>query len=219
MTAKTLLLAGLVCVAGISSAVAQSTVFSVNAVGFVNVTLPPGFTMVSNPLNGTANTISGLIPAPPVGSAVFKFDSTTQSFKRMDYVGIWIVQGGGAELTLNPGEGVFFKNAATTNIVVTFVGTVPSGNLTNSIPSAFSMLSSQVPQAGLLQTDLGFPTVTGDSIFLWNTTTQSYDRFDYAGVWIKSGGGIQEPSVQVGQAFFARKNTPVNWTRNFSISQ
>ena len=71
MRTKTLLLSAAVLAAGLAASTAQS-VFSVNAVGYVNKTLAPGYNLIANPLNGTNNLLSTIIPTAPDGSAVIK---------------------------------------------------------------------------------------------------------------------------------------------------
>ena len=72
MKTKTLLLAAALAATGAVSGVAQ-TVYSVNAVGFVNLVIPPGFSINSNPLNAADNSVAALFPSVPVGSAIYKF--------------------------------------------------------------------------------------------------------------------------------------------------
>jgi hypothetical protein len=55
-------------------------------------------------------------------------------------------------MTVVPGEGVFVKNPTQTNIVITFVGEVMTGALSNNITAGFQILSSQVPQASWIPT-------------------------------------------------------------------
>ena len=59
MKTKALILAGLVSLAGVVASQAQ-TVYSVNAVGYVNLSLQPGFAMICNPLQGADNKVSTL---------------------------------------------------------------------------------------------------------------------------------------------------------------
>jgi len=216
MKTKTFLLAGLVCAASALASVAQ-TVYSVNAVGFVNTVLPSGFSMISNPLNGATNTITALFQGAPVpnGSKVYKFNPGTGGFAANSFLfGNW----SDTTMTLLPGEGVFFKNngVAFTN---TFVGNVPAGALTNAIPSGFSIVSSQVPQQGLVDTDLLFPAANGDALFFFNNGTGNYDRYGFLfGSWAGPGGSTTAPLVAVGQAFWVKKSVAVNWVRTFSIA-
>jgi len=211
MKTKTLILAALIGAASVASSVAQS-VYSANAVGYVTLTIPPGFSMIANPLNGSSTTIPGLISSAPIGTQVYKFDATSQGYTSVSYLGFWNPPSAANAMTLVPGEGVFIKNPATTNFTITFVGSVPSGNLVNSIPAGYSIVSSQVPQSGLLQTDLSYPVSLADKVYLYDSVN-GYSVRTYIGFW--NGG---EPQVSVGQAFFSFKTSAANWNRNFSVS-
>jgi hypothetical protein len=208
MKGKSLLVAGLVLGAGAASSFAQ-TVYSVNAVGFVNRTLAPGFNLISNPLNAPTNTLTALFPsgAVPNGTSVFQFDGA-------NFVGSSFLFGNWSlNLTNVPGGGFFIKNPAATNITVTFVGNVQQGTLTTPLPAGFWITSSQVPQKGLVTTDLLLPVANGDSVFRFTNNAYVGSSFLF-GNW--SGG---EPELDVGEAFFVKKSAPVNWVRTFSVSQ
>jgi len=79
MRTKTLLLTAAVLAAGLGASMAQS-VFSVNAVGYVNVPLLHGYNLISNPLNGTNNLISTVIPSAPDSSILYHFNSASQTY-------------------------------------------------------------------------------------------------------------------------------------------
>ena len=130
MKTKALLAAGLLIAASTASSFAQ-TVYSVNAVGFVNVTCPPGFSIIANPLSATVNTVQALMPTSlPFLSSVFKFNPAGGGFTSSVYLGSgnWTANA----MTLVPGEGFFFKNPSASPITLTFVGNVQEGTLTTS---------------------------------------------------------------------------------------
>jgi len=211
MKAKSLLLAGAVTIASAVGAMAQGTVFSVNAVGFVNKTFPAGkFTLAANPLVASDNSVQTLLASAPAGTQVFKFNPTSGSFETASLGVFGWVNG---TLSLLPGEGFFVKNGGGSDFTVTFVGNVNQGSLTNSLVAGFNLVSSQVPQAGLVSTDLQMPTSNGDQVFRFNSdtgyTTHSLGIFGWVG---------GEPSVEVGEGFFVRKNASANWTRSFSVN-
>src|SRR6185436_15010143 len=143
MKTKTLILAGLICAASVASSMAQS-VFSANAVGYITLTVPPGFSMIANQLNGTATTVPQLITGVPTGTQVFKFDTGTQSYVGALYAGAgpgWQPSAAANAMTLLPGEGIFIKNSTASSFTLTFVGSVPAGTLQNVIPAGFAMVS------------------------------------------------------------------------------
>jgi len=210
MRTKTLILAAAIATAGLATSMAQTTVYSVNTVGYVNLTIPSNFSIVANPLIGSTNTIPALFPSAPQGTIVYKFVNQAYVLNTLRPGALgWSDK----TMTLVPGEGVFVFNpgAAYTN---TFVGEVASGALTNAIPAGFSIISSQVPQAGKLTTDLGYVTGSGSqSVYLFDSVAQSYTIKSTlpSGAWI---GG--EPTINVGQGFFINVPTARNWTRTFT---
>jgi hypothetical protein len=224
MRTKTLLLTAALCAAGIATSQAQSPVYSVNAVGYVNTSLVAGYNLISNPLNNTAtdgNLIKTLFGNLPDGTQVYLFNGTGFDIGTVDSLSGGLT--GPATLlnhALMPGEGVFVRiNAAQT---ITFVGEVMAGSLSNPVPAGFSVRSSQVPQAGKVVDDLKFPVVEGDQIYIYNTTSGKYDIYtsdSLATTGWDGPGAAPNPSVDVGQAFFVHTVAAKNWTRSFSISQ
>jgi hypothetical protein len=184
-------------------------VFSVNAVGFVNVTVPPKFSMIANPLNAATNTIPALFAGVPDGTTIYKFDGTSYSVNTLD-LGEW----GNPAQTLVPGEGAFILNPGTTPFTVTFVGEVMQGSLSNPLPAGFSIKSSQVPQSAALDTVLQFPAADGDTVYQFSNAQNSYviHTLDL-GEW---SGGVPVPAV--GESFFVKKLAAGNWTRTFSVN-
>jgi hypothetical protein len=186
----------------------------VNAVGYVNVTLAADkFTMIANPLDnkGTGgNTISNLFQNVPEGTTIYKFDNASGSYSINTFeFGEW-ANGGD---TLAPGDGAFIKTPAGSDVTVTFVGEVMQGALSNPIPAGFSIKSSQVPQSGQLDTDLGFPAAEGDIIYLFDPAAGTYSIHAYEfGEWSIA------PVPAVGEAFFVSKTAAASWTRTFDIN-
>lgn len=208
MRTKTLLFTAAVIASGFTAATAQS-VYSVNAVGYVNLNIGVGFTMIANPLNTTNNTIGSLMPTIPDFSTLYKWNEGAQGFDIATYFfGSW----DNPSLGFAPGEGAFLQ--VDTAFTLTFVGEVMQGNLTNAIPANFSMKSSKVPQTGLIGTDLGLTVGDFDTLYKWVPANQGYDIFTYFfGSWSPS-----EPAIGVGEAFFLQTGAPLSWTRTFSVN-
>jgi len=190
---------------------AAQTVYSVNAVGFVNVVIPAGpnsFTIISNPLNAADNSVAALFPSAPLGATIYTFNGSSFVPNARGFTG-WA----NPSQTLVPGQGFFFKNPTATAITNTFVGEVPQGTLTTTLAAGFQLVSSQVPQSGLVTTDLGMPATLGEAVYRFvNGSYQTFSR-SFAG-WSPS-----EPSVQVGEGFFLKKNaSPAPWVRTFSVN-
>jgi len=214
MRTKTLLLTAALAAAGIASSMAQA-VYSVNAVGYVNTVLKPGFNLVSNPLTAADNKISTLFGTSlPNNSRVYKFNGTTYDIATYSTLLGWT--GPGAALTVTPGEGVFVQNGGAADVTVTFVGEVPQGPASNTtIPAGFSIRSSAVPQAGTA-TDLAFPAANNDRIYKWSNSPAGYTTYNFSTLL---GWTPTVPSVGVGEAFFVRMGAQTAWNRNFSVNQ
>lgn len=209
MRTKTLLLTAAVTAAGIATSSAQ--VFSVNAVGYVNVTVPAkAFQLIANPLNAENNSLASLMPSVPDGTTIYKYDPATGYSVNSFNFGEWT----DPAQTLVPGEGAFILNADAAPMTVTFVGEVKQGDLSHSIPKGFSIQSSEVPQSGKLETDLKFPTADGDAVYTFNPASGQYTVYNNLfGSWDPA-----EPVIDVGQSFFVNKVADATWSRSFSVN-
>jgi len=221
MKLKALLVAGAVCLASaVNSSAAE--VFSANTVGFVNVNVPTGFSMIANPVIAADNSLNALLGNVPIGTQIFKFSRQNASYEIFEYSqnpftgnAAWSPNG---DAVLLPGEGAFISNPDA-DYTITFTGEVALGPSSNStIGVGFSIVSSVVPQSGKLQENLSFPAEVGDQVFLFNAGTQSYQVFEYSqnpftgnAAWSPS-----EPEVRVAESFFVNKvSDNVAWNRDF----
>jgi hypothetical protein len=130
----------------------------------------------------------------------------------------WTGPGGpGNVFALNPGEGVFLNLPAATTYVKTYVGEVVL-NSTNPVPNGFSMRSSVIPQAGLVQTDLLYPAGTFDRVYKFVGGAYVQYVNDPDDGWTGPGGPGQQPSLAVAEgAFFSNPSPLKNWIRNFNV--
>jgi hypothetical protein len=228
MRTKALLLAAAFAAAGVSTSVAQ--VYSVNAVGYVNVTLNPGFNMVSNPLDAGAgnNTVSKLFSnitgGVPAQLKVYTWDETAGTYNvAATYVSVALgfQPSTSANFVLAPGRGAFVQVPATVTapITLTVVGEVPQGNLSNPLPIGFSIKASQVPQAAKPE-DLGLVGAPQDKIYRYDSVAGTYR---VANTFVNTTLGWQPATgvIAVGEAFFyqrAAANGAGTWTRTFSVN-
>jgi hypothetical protein len=223
MRTKTLLLTAAAIAAGVFSSQAQTAVFSQNAVGYVNVTVRPGYNLIANPLNGTNNLLSTVIPTAPDGSTVFKWNNGAQQFAQADTFlgGAWLDSGFNPSTTVvNPGEGIFFQNNSGANATITFVGEVPQGNLTNNILANFGFYSSIVPQSAGLST-IGFPGVDGMTYNAWDVVNQQYAQAltFLGGQWLDGSFNPADPTPAVAEGFLiSNPGSAVAWARTFSVN-
>jgi hypothetical protein len=189
----------------------MAQVYSVNAVGYINVDLCAGYSIIANQLDAGAgnNTVGKLLVGVPDGTVVNKFNSATGTYGVNTFeFGDWTNP---AE-TLAPGEAAFIK--VPTAAKVTFVGEVPQGTLTIPLVAGFQMVASKVPQTGALDTVLGFPVVDDDVVYQFDCPTQNYKITSYEfGAW--SGAA---PAPKVGEGFFVKKAAAATWTRTFSVN-
>jgi len=219
MRTKTLLLTAVLSAAGLASSfsLAQGAVYSVNAVGYVNLTVPAGLSLIANPLDATDNTIANVLKVP-AGTQIYKFNGTGFTSALFDDIDGWTSSGQPAgNITLNPGEGMFVRNNSGpfTN---TFVGEVKQGNLSTPLPAGLSIVASQVPQQGKVSTDLSFPLIAGTQIYQFNGTSYKSFLYDDIDGWTSSGTP-SEPSVAIAESFWVRNNSAAaSWTRTFSVN-
>jgi hypothetical protein len=223
MRTKTLLLTAALSAAGIATSMAQ--VFSVNAVGYVNKTVPANtaggagkLALISNPLDAGQgnNTIANLFKGVPDGTQVYKYTGTTFVTATFDSLEGAFLPVEAANTTVVPGEGVFVRNTSTSDLTVTFVGEVPQGTLNNAYPAGLSIRSSMVPQQGTAS-ELGFVGKDGDQIFQFNPATQGYSQNTFDGLenaWLPP-----LTPIAVGEAFFLRAAAAGTWTRTFNVNQ
>jgi hypothetical protein len=237
MRTKTLLLTAALSAAGLATSMAQ--VYSVNAVGYVNQTVPAhGYAILANPLNGTNNSVNTILPLPNGydGCNIFRFDPATQGY--LDAVawieGLGWLSNSDPDPTINPGEGFFFQNVAAQALNITFVGEVPAGTLHNPVAGGnrFSLRSSVVPKGLKLgDTDpttgtantLQFPADDGDNVFIFDPATQSYpDPYGYIGGlgWLSNSDPDPDgPLIAPGTGFFSQKIAPQkDWVQTFSVN-
>jgi hypothetical protein len=201
MRTKTLILGAALCAAGMVMTAAQT--FSVNVVGYVNVTIPAGFSMIANPLNNTeGNTLDNLLPNMAIGDTVFKF-SQAGGFEPSTYIASWT-----PNFTLEPGEGVFIQVGQETNL--TFVGEVMQGTLSVELPAGLSIASNMVPAEESLD-NTNFPAEIGDTIFFFRNGT--YEPSTYIASF------TPEAVPAVGEAFWVQKSTAGTWTREFTVPE
>jgi hypothetical protein len=187
-----------------------------NIYGFDRFTAPAGDSLIANPLNTAANTAAGVIPNPPHGTRLYKWNEATSSYNINTFeddgfgVYVWSTPG----MTLAPGEGVILRTPTSTTVPLSFMGDVLQGTLNTSVPAlpTKSIRSSKVPQAGALQSLLGFAPAQNDVIYRMTPGAGTYTSYTYAnGSWSPS-----QPSINVGESFWIYTGTASTWSRSFS---
>lgn len=215
MRTKALILTAAVGAMSVASSMAQ--VYSVNAVGYINVTVPAGkLKMIANQLNSANMTIGALIPTAPDGMQMYQF-LPSGTYDIATYDGLFNNAWDKPNLPISPGGGLFAFNPDTSPFTITFVGEVPQGAaLSNPFPTGLSIRSSIVPQAGGISSDLGYPAEDGDQCYQYDSVNSTYIIRTYDGLF--NNAWDVEPNISVGEAFFMFSSNPKNWVRNFSVN-
>jgi len=214
MKTKTLLLTTLLALAGSASLLAQSNVYSLNVVGYVNVPVTAHkFKMISNPLNNGDNKLNTILTNVTEDTLIYKYVNGAY----LPPTGYIDGFGWDSSISLAPGEGAFVLSPVTTNL--TFVGEVVL-NSTNPIPTGFSMKSSVIPQSTNV-TALGIPAGEDDLIYQYNPATSAYFApVGYIDGFGWDGASTNGPTLAVAESvFYFRKpsNGATTWVRNFVV--
>lgn len=199
---------------GVASSMAQ--VYSVNSVGYINVTVPAGkLAMIANQLNSANMTIGGLLANAPDGATVYQYlpNGTFNIATYLGFLGAWDPTD---TIPLAPGGGLFAFNPDASPWTITFVGEVPQGNLSNPIPNGLAIRSSIVPQGGGLTSVLQYPAEDGDTCYQYNPANGSYTINTYLG--FLGSWDPAEPTPAVGESFYIQSGSAKSWTRTFSVN-
>jgi len=241
-----LLLGAATLAAGIASSMAQSTVYSVNVVGYYNVTVPSkGYAFVANQLTGASgdNTINtgfanGFVSDPNgVNNTAMYFwngsgFTTYQYYSAADSgstAGWYDLLGNPVTKSVNQGFGAVIYNPGNSAITNTFVGQVVQGSVTNTVSQGFNLYSI-VPPVSVDFNTVGFPAnsdgagTSFDTMYKWNGsayTTYSYYNAADAGVagWYDLIGNPVAITPKVGECFFINHVNPsvTKWVSSFTV--
>lgn len=205
------LLASSACVCGVIRA---------DIVGYVNLTFPPGDTLFVNPLDASttsANTLSGIIPAPSDGTTVSFWNPAIQDF---DVSATFTAGSWNNNLDVPAGKAAKLHNPST-SFLNTFVGRVmnPDGSLASATMDFTSHLPAPMEAGGTFLLGSATPqTLPGNDLFLYVTgrlprsgemvtlldpASQTYSTITYdPGNTGTENWSPSMPSLPVGQAAF-----------------
>lgn len=198
---------------------AQSNVYSLNIVGYVNVPVTNGLlSLLSNPLkpsNGDyniTNTIK-LDDANSGGSTIYQWNAGTSSWETFDYFSGF---GWFPDAPQPLGSGFFILPSFSQTI--TLVGEVQTGSSTNVIAPGLSLLGSKVPVAG--NEPGGAVGAGGDTLYTWDAGANSWvsqDYFDGYGWFDANSSGTNGPALKVAEGIFILNNgTAKNWIKTLN---
>lgn len=218
MRTKSLLAAAAIVAAGALSSVAQSNVYSLNIVGYINVGVTNGnLHLLANPLkpsNGDYNITNTVKLQDPGsdGTTLFQWNAGTSSWDSY----LWFDGFGWfPDANQNLGEGFFLQPTLTQTI--TLVGEVQTGTSTNVIPTGLKLLGNKVPVAG--PEPGGAVGHDGDTVFTWDVPGNQWVStlyFDGYG-WFDNTAETNGPSLKVAEGFFFQNTGgALNWIKTLN---
>ena len=230
MRTKSILAAAAIIAAGAASSQAQSNVYSLNVVGYVNVVCSNGYTIINTPLVPANAQISNLLNDGGTGGSgpvVVPANSSVFTFSGGSFVANFSDEFGGGwsnpSQALTNGTGYFFLNQSGSPVTITFVGEVPQGAVNNTLVAGYNLVGSKVPQAGFIS-NLGLTTTAGDSVFKFkNGNFVAYFNDEFGGGWSSTAVDFDVnlgPNLAVGEGMFYFRsdiNGSATWDRNFTV--
>jgi hypothetical protein len=224
MKAKSLLIAGAALAASLMTSKAQ--VYSQNIVGYINVPVPTGYSIVGNQLDldgtGTNNTVTTVLGtnSVPVGLQVLTWNGSAFSIDSFSILPRHTTPSwSNPTLPLNPGTGFFVYNPGTvTNI--TEVGNVIVGTNSNPqlVSAGYSLLGAVSPVGGDLVTNLDYTPSIGDQVLTYGSSGYSISTYSILPRHTTPSWSPGVPQISVGQGFFlSTTNTSPNWTQILNV--
>ncbi len=205
MKTKSLLLLAVAASIGATSAFGA---VSSNIVGYTKLTLKKGFNLVGNTLDNKAGNMATVVLADtPDNTAVFSWNG--KGFNELDNLGggLWI----GTDFALTPGISLFVQVPADASI--TLVGEVLTGQQDITLSKGNNFVASKIPQAGKIDSDLGYSPADNDAVFQWSG--KSYVESDFL---LGVGFIPSSPSLAVGEGVVIQTAAAGKWSRNFTVN-
>jgi hypothetical protein len=229
MRTKTILLTAALVAAGVATSMAQSNVYSLNVVGYVNLSITPGYNLIANQLDvdGIDNVNTALTNGVPDQSQLFTWNGTTFNPSITFFAGTgWLdLNNGGNPATNNvyPGTAFFLYNAGSVTNTVTLVGSVVQTTNTFHVGTGYGFYAVVPPVASDLDTN-AFPAEDQMQYFTFSggshgTYVQGYTYFAGTGWLDLNNGGAQVfPTPAVGQGFLIyNPDAATTWTQSFTV--
>jgi hypothetical protein len=195
---------------------AGSPVFSDNIVGYVNLTLPPGLSLIANPLYYTNNALSFWLPEAADGAQVYKYTANggyeVSTFDAA--LGAW----SNPDLQVPVGDGFFFNNPSSEPHTYLFVGEVHLGVSINPLPAGISTKGALIPQAGSINNIQGIPGEPGDEIRLYINDGLGGGAYSASVFDGTVNAWVPDLALAVGQGFWLQKQQAQDWIRIFTVN-
>jgi hypothetical protein len=221
-----LVLGAAILAAGLASSMADN-VYSLNVVGYYNVTAPAGFSIFVNQLNTDTNGINEVLPTNPQdGDQVYTFNNGIFNID-VTSGGSWVDNNtyDPSTTTLSPGQGFFFWNNGGAAETRTFVGTVPQGLPLPAVhfPVGFGLVGNPIPAAVQLDPTNGCPLMGSDGNQYYVFDHGAYDiDVTSGGQWVDNNtydpvpGGIAPP-VGIGYFIWNNQGAAMDWVYSFTV--
>jgi hypothetical protein len=234
MRTKVLLVAAALA-ASLASSMAQN-VYSLNVVGYVNVTLKSHqFTAIANPLDAsmggtvaTGNDMTNLFnintaPLLANGSKIQQFIPAANDYgPQINYSSA--TKKWGSNFSMPPGTAVLFNNNGAADTVVTFTGQVPQGsyNVATLGSHQFTLVGSPIPIGGDVTnstTAVGLVSANGDTLATFNSAANDWNPTTKWSTATKKWSASASSTIAVGQGFLYNNNGAAanNWVSNFTV--
>jgi hypothetical protein len=204
------------------AAYAQSNVYSVNVVGYVNVTVPADkFAILSNPFETGNTSITNVVGGTlPDGTEAYVWNGTGYSDVEGYIYGFGWFPG---TATVPNGTGFFIKPSGAP-ATVTFVGSITVNTNKALNLNGVELVGSQIPWARAIgdtntANTLNFPAADGDTLYLWDVAAQGYkDAIGYIDGfgWFDPSAtpvGPEGPTNNVAEGFFIQTTGSKNWNQ------
>jgi len=221
MRTKALLSVAAIAASAIT-AMAQSSVYSLNIVGYATVTVPAGYSILANPLSAGATNGANEIGLTLTGEQILTWNTASSTFNYVSYDPTLGIGTGWVDANLNPssppslppGVGFFFFNPGATATNVTFVGqVVPGPSSTNNLTVAagYSMIGSPLPAnvTNISSAPVSLPLLNGMLVLTWDNVNSKYVYAQYDATlgigngWVDANlNAISAPGYSIGQGFF-----------------
>ncbi len=186
-----------------------AAVISSNIIGYIKLSLQPGFSLVANQLDdGNANILSEIMPSFPTNGVVAAAISGTNWITSTNIDGFWSP----TDFVLSLGGGLRIFNPGDQDLAETLVGEIPEGVLKHFIPAGRSIRSSFIPRDGRITSDLDFPLVAGVKLFTIETNGIETLLAACDGiVWSPA-----EPNLRVAEAVIVDSPSEFIWEQEFT---
>lgn len=196
-----------------------SNVYSVNIVGYVNVRLFPGLTLLATPLRQSNSSIASLFGGIhtyiPDGSQVFRYqDGAAYEVSTYDAV---VRTWSNPNFDLSMGAGYFFHNPTSLTVTQTFVGEVLQGWLVNPLSAGLSTKGALVPQRGSVNTVHLIPGQPGEEIRTYVNDQAGGGYYNIATFSEETERWEPDLMLDVAEGFWIHKQSAQLWVRYFVV--